>query len=145
MKAEIRRFQKPDLKDLLAAWENSSREAHDFLTEQFFAQERHNIPDLYLPNADTWVAVDEGKVVGFIALLGQEVGGFFVDPAHQSKGLGKLLMDKASSLHAVLELDVFKKNTMGRLFYQRYGFSYIDEKDHHETAEELLCLRYERN
>jgi len=145
MKPEIRRFQPADLNELLSAWENASREAHAFLTEAFFIQERVNIPNVYLPNADTWVVLDNGKVVGFIALIDQEVGGFFIDPVHQGKGLGRALLDQAHSLHSTLELDVFKKNTIGRHFYQIYGFRCIGEKMHEETAETLLRLRYERN
>ncbi len=75
MKAEIRHYQDRDLNDLLTAWENASKIAHPFMTNQFFEQERYNIPNLYLPNADTWVAIDGEKVVGFMALIGNEIGG----------------------------------------------------------------------
>ncbi|MDH3326956.1 MAG: GNAT family N-acetyltransferase, partial [Gammaproteobacteria bacterium] len=63
-----------------------------------------------MPNADTWVTVDNEKIIGFIALIGNEVGGLFVDPDYHGSGLGKALMDKATNLYATLELDVFKEN-----------------------------------
>ncbi len=142
MKAEIRHYQDRDLNDLLTAWENASKIAHPFMTNQFFEQERYNIPNLYLPNADTWVAIDGEKVVGFMALIGNEIGGVFVDPSHHGRGFGKMLIDKANSLHSHLEVEVFKKNSIGRGFYDRYGFKFLEEKIHEETGNTLLRLAF---
>ncbi len=55
----IREYQTTDLNDILTAWESASRLAHPFLQEDFLEQERHNIPHLYLPNAETWVIEQE--------------------------------------------------------------------------------------
>jgi len=96
---------------------------------------------MYLPNADTWVVEDEGKVVGFIALIGNEVGAIFVDPKCHGRGLGKALMDKAQSLHARLEVEVFKENHIGRNFYDRYGFKYLEEKVFETTGDKVLRLK----
>ena len=67
-------------------------------------------------NADTWVIDIEKKIVGFIALIGNEVGAIFLQPDHQGNKLGKLMMDKAQKLHGDLEVEVFKKNSIGRNF-----------------------------
>ena len=142
MTTEIRRYCDNDLDAMLNAWENASRLAHPFMSNAFFARERQNIPELYLPNADTWVALYNGRVVGFIALIGNEVGGLFVDPALHGQGLGKALMDKAGSLHEVLEVEVFKANAIGRAFYARYGFQFLREKIFEPTGDPLLRLRY---
>jgi len=142
MKATIRHYQERDLSDLLTAWENASKTAHPFLTKEFLEQERYNIPNLYIPNADTWVVVDDDKVVGFIALIGTEVGAIFVDPSYHGRGLGKALMDKAYSLHSQLEVEVFKENAIGRRFYDRYGFQLLHEKMHKETGNMLLRLAF---
>lgn len=98
MTPQIRPYQGQDLNALLASWERASRLAHGFMPDSFFDQERHNIPNLYLPNADTSVAVLDQRVVGFIALVGNEVGGLFVDPPYHGTGCGKALMDKAQAL-----------------------------------------------
>ncbi|MGF1698794.1 GNAT family N-acetyltransferase [Photobacterium makurazakiensis] len=142
MNKVIRQYQANDLTDLLDAWESASRVAHPFMTEAFFEQERHNIPNLYIPNADTWVAVAEGKVVGFIALIGNEVGGIFVDPSLHGSGLGKALMNKAQSLHGNLVVQVFKENSIGRHFYDRYGFEFVEESIWEETGDTLLKLAF---
>jgi len=142
MKIEIRHFEKNDLDELLKTWENASRLAHSFMNEEFFDNERHNIPNLYIPNADTWVACCDSKVVGFIALVGNEVGGLFVDPALHGTGIGKSLMDKAQSLHEDLAVDVFKENKIGRRFYDRYGFKFIEEKTWDQTGDLLLRMTF---
>lgn len=113
-----------------------------FLEENFLAQERKNIPDLYLPNADTWVVEIGNQVVGFIALIGNEVGAIFLQPEHQGKKMGKLMMDKAQELHGDLEVEVFEKNSIGCDFYAQYGFKLMEKKIHEQTGERLLRLEF---
>ena len=123
----IRQYEDQDLDDLLTAWSAASEIAHPFLTEEFLASERENIPNLYLPNAETWVYEDNGRVVGFVALIGNEVGAIFAHPSHQRMGVGNRLMDKAKELREELEVEVFVKNTIGRSFYSKYGFTPVQE------------------
>ena len=138
----IRQYENQDLDDLLTAWAAASEIAHPFLSQEFLASERENIPNLYLPNAETWVYEDDGRVVGFIALIGNEVGAIFVHPNHQRKGIGNRLMDKAKELREELEVEVFVKNPIGRAFYAKYGFTPIEEKVHEQTGFDLLRLRH---
>jgi putative acetyltransferase len=141
----IRQYEEQDLDELLAAWAAASAIAHPFLTQEFLATERENIPNLYLPNAETWVYEADGRVVGFIALIGNEVGAIFVHPSHQRKGVGRVLMDKARELRGELEVQVFVKNAIGRAFYAKYGFTPIETKVHEETGFDLLRLRLARS
>ena len=137
----IRKYDENDLAELLDTWAAASAIAHPFLTEEFLASERENIPNLYLPNAETWVFEADGQVVGFIALIGNEVGAVFVQPSHQRNGVGSVLMNKAKGLREELEVEVFVKNTIGRAFYAKYGFESIEEKVHDQTGFDLLRLR----
>lgn len=137
----IRKYRDQDLDDLLAAWSSASVVAHPFLTQEFLALERENIPNLYLPNTETWVFEDEGRVVGFVALLGNEVGAIFVHPSHQRRRVGQQLMDKAREIRGELIVEVFKANSIGRAFYAKYGFEFVAEKVHEQTGFELLRLR----
>ena len=137
----IRQYIDTDLDDLLTAWESASEIAHPFLTPEFVASERNNIPNLYLPNAETWVYDDGERVVGFIALIGDEVGAIFVHPDHQRTGVGQQLMDKARSLRETLEVEVFVANAIGRAFYARYGFEPVEQKLHEPSGQDVLRLR----
>ena len=140
--AVIRQYEDQDLDDLLTAWAAASEIAHPFLSQEFLASERENIPNLYLPNAETWVYEDDRQVAGFIALIGNEVGAIFVHPNHQRKGIGNRLMDKAKELREELEVEVFVKNPIGGAFYAKYGFTPIEEKVHEQTGFDLLRLRF---
>lgn len=130
MPATIRKYIDEDLAGVLSSWENASKIAHPFLTESFLDKERHNIPNLYLPNADTWVAEIDGITIGFIALIGNEVGAIFVEPEFHGSGVGLALMNKAKSIHGDLEVEVFEANEIGRTFYLNYGFELLHEKLH---------------
>lgn len=142
MERTIRQYVDKDLEGVLSSWEAATRLAHPFLTEEFLAQERHNIPNMYLPNADTWVVEQDGTVIGFIALIGNEVGAIFVQPDFHSTGAGRALMDQARELHKVLEVEVFRANAIGRKFYDNYGFQPLSESVHEPTGQELLRLKY---
>lgn len=137
----IRKYRDQDLDDLLTVWAAASEIAHPFLTQEFLDLERENIPNLYLPNAETWVFDDQGRVVGFVALLGNEVGAIFVHPDQQRRGVGRQLMDKAKELRGELVVEVFKANSIGRAFYAKCGFETVAEKVHEQTGFDLLRLR----
>lgn len=140
----IREYRDADLDQLLEVWYRASEVAHPFLTEEFLAAERENIRKVHMPKAKTWVYEDAGKVVGFIALIGNEVGAIFVSPDMHGRGIGRALMDLARDRHDTLELDVFEANSIGRSFYERYGFTRIGRHVHAESGHPCLRLRYGR-
>lgn len=141
----IRKYQPTDCEDLLRVWAQASSVAHPFLSEEFLELERHNIPNVYLPNAETWVSVADGRVVGFISLLGNEVGAIFVDPAFHRSGIGRALMARAQALRGELEVEVFQSNLLGRAFYARLGFEIMHHKVHDQTGFEVMRLRLTAN
>jgi putative acetyltransferase len=136
----IREYQTSDEAELLQTWEAASAVAHSFLSEAFLEQERHNIPNVYLPHAETWVWDDNGQVVAFLALIGNEVGAIFVAPQVQRRGIGQALMDFARERREQLELDVFEANAIGRAFYEKYGFEELSASVHEATGQRLLRL-----
>lgn len=136
----IREYQEKDLEQVLSVWADASKLAHSFLSNEFLASERKSISEIYLPKAETWVFEVDGSVVGFISLLGNEVGGFFVAPKRQGHGIGRALMDHAKQLRGNLEVEVFSANLIGRAFYSKYGFILLEEKRHEQTGFDLLRL-----
>ena len=138
----IRPYRSDDLDSVMSAWENATELAHPFLPEAFLEGERYNIPHVYMPNTDTWVIEVDGFVAGFIALIDNEVGALFLEPAFHGQGLGRALMDKARELHGKLEVEVFRDNAIGRKFYAGYGFTPLRELVHEDTGNTLLRLQY---
>lgn len=141
----IREYHQADLNDLMSAWESANALAHPFLTGDFVDKVRHDIPNLYLPNTDTWVAEHNKKVIGFIALMGNEVAAIFVDTQFHGLGAGKLLMDKAHSFHPSLEVEVFEDNTIGRKFYSSYGFELIKKSLHEPSGKQVWRLLFSQS
>lgn len=138
----IRKYENRDLDAVLSAWENASKVAHPFLSAAFLAEERENIPTVYLPQAKTWVIEQAGEVIGFISLLDNEVGAIFVQPQFHGLGAGRALMNKAKELHGNLEVEVFEKNLIGRQFYKKYGFEFVSKTMHEETGNYMLRLKF---
>jgi putative acetyltransferase len=145
MKSEIRQYNNQDLDAVLLSWERATRLAHPFMTDNFIAQERKNVAEIYLPNTDTWVVEVNDSVSGFIALMGNEVGAIFVQPECHGTGIGKALMDKAQELHGDLEVEVFKENAIGCRFYDRYGFVLLKESIHEPTGQKLFRMKFTSN
>ena len=141
----IRDYADDDLNQVLDVWYRASLMAHSFLSEEFFENERRQIAEEWLPLAETVVYQTDRSVVGFLALIGNEVGGIFVDPDYQGRGIGRALMDHARNSHPVLELDVFEANTVGRRFYDAYGFVVVGRHTNEVAGEPELRLRFGTN
>jgi putative acetyltransferase len=137
----IREYRTDDLSALLAIWANASAVGHPFLSAEFLASERQNIANLYLPVAETWVWEADGRVAGFISLVGNEIGGLFVDPLLHGRGIGRALVEHARALRAELEVEVFQDNVRGRAFYEACGFKKLMERFHVETGLVVMRLR----
>ena len=137
----IRKYRADDLAGLLDVWYDASKVAHPFLTRGFLEQERRNVIQEHLPIAETWVFEEEGRVVGFIALIGNEVGGIFVTPERHGQGIGRALTDHARASRDHLELEVFEANEIGRGFYDAYGFDIVGGRLDEETGLRVLRLR----
>jgi putative acetyltransferase len=137
----LRSYRHDDLEALLDVWYRASLIAHWFLSEEFLGVERRQIAEDWLPVSETTVAETDGRVVGFLSLVGNEVGGIFVDPEYQGRGIGRALMDHARRARPHLELVVFEDNLMGRRFYDAYGFLQVDRQIHAESGRYELRLR----
>ena len=137
----IRPYEADDLEELLDVWYQASLIAHPFLSADFLEAERHEIADVWLPAAETMVYERDDRVVGFLSLIGNEVGAIFVDPDLQRGGIGRTLMDAAREAGPYLELSVFEANAIGRSFYAAYGFELVERRQNEETGQPELRLR----
>ena len=141
----VRKYEDKDCEALIEVWFAASKVATPFLSDEFLAQERNNIRTVWLSTAQTWVCEADDNVVGFISLIGDEVGAIFVHPESQRRGNGRALMDHAANLRDCLHLDVFEENAIGRRFYDRYGFQFEGKHVHEQTGHMQMRLVYMPN
>lgn len=136
----IRQYEDKDIEAVASVWRAASELAHPFLTKPFLDAEEEALRSIYVVVAETWVLEVGGKVIGFIALIDNEIGGLFLDPDRHGQGYGRVLVDKAVAEKGALDVDVFQKNAIGRRFYDAYGFRRIDEYVHEASGEVTIRM-----
>lgn len=107
---------------LTEIWLAASRVGHPFLTEAALAVQMVKVRDIYLPQAENWVAEADGTAVGFIGLIDDFIGGLFVGPKAHGRGIGKALVEHAARLKGALDVEVYAENQAAVEFYRRTGF-----------------------
>ena len=139
----IRKYKEIEIPILMDIWEAATSQAHPFLLVEFNQMVKQMMIEKYMPDSDTWIYEEQGKILGFISMMDNEIGGLFVDPKAQAKGIGRSLVDHMNTFHKVLEVEVFKENKIGLPFYQKTGFSIINEYFMKEAKQIVLRLRKE--
>lgn len=128
MDITIRAYEAADLEKLSALWFEASLIAHAFIGEACLREQRVLVETVYLPGAETWVAVRGGEPAGFISLMEDFIGGLFVSPHHQGAGIGRRLVRYAVQLKGPLRLEVYTANTQAFAFYKALGFEELSRR-----------------
>ena len=136
----IRKQTEKDIDQIMNIWYKSSTLAHPFLNSEFVEKVKKDMRNIYIPNADTWVFEENDIIYGFISMIGNEIGGLFVLPNDQSRGIGTQLVDFIKKQHKEIEVEVFEKNNIGRSFYNKYGFELINKSNDKGSGENVLRL-----
>ncbi|MEP3297065.1 MAG: GNAT family N-acetyltransferase [Pseudoruegeria sp.] len=136
----IRDFKNDDTDVLIKIWKAASTVAHSFLSADFIEDEAENLRNIYLVHAQTRVIEVDGRAAGFIAMIGNEIGGLFLDPELHGRGLGRAMVTDIFETQGALEVEVFEQNAVGRRFYKSYGFEQISTSTHEPTGETVLRL-----
>jgi putative acetyltransferase len=136
----IRKFKVNDTDAVVSIWRMASEFAHPFLFPAFLDTEAAALRNVYLAHAQTWVTERGGEVVGFVALIDNEVAGLFLDPAYHRQGFGSAMIDMAVAEKGPLKVDVFKENAAGRRFYEARGFHFTGEYLHEASGQVTLQM-----
>lgn len=98
---------------------------------------------LLVPRYETWVADNDGSVVGLMVLNGGEMKQLYLDPAWRGEGLGDQFMALAKQQRPDgLALWTFQVNTSAHRFYERHGFTEIERTDGSRNDEREPDVRY---
>lgn len=137
----IRKHTPEDAPTILDIWYQASSLAHPFLNHTFVEQVKIAMRDMYIPGSETWVYEENNKILGFISMMDNEIGGLFVLPYNQGKGIGSQLVNFIKPFHDSLEVEVFDKNSIGRGFYNKLEFKQIHSYFHEPSNQDVLRLK----
>ena len=140
----LRRYRAEDNQALSDIWLRASARAHSFFTREQLAEQQKRVSEVYLPNAETWVASEGADLLGFIGLIDDFIGGLFVDPQHQGHGVGRTLVTHAMALKGSLTLEVYARNPGARTFYEQLGFREIDRRPTDDNGLPFALIRMRR-
>jgi GNAT superfamily N-acetyltransferase len=104
---------------------------------------RDYVRDILIAQHETWVATDDGIVVGMMALTPGWVEQLYVAPDRLGRGYGRQLLDLAKERSdGELQLWTFQVNARARRFYERNGFTIAEMTDGAGNEEREPDIRY---
>ncbi|MEQ8924259.1 MAG: GNAT family N-acetyltransferase [Fulvivirga sp.] len=98
----------------------------------------------YMLDSESYVVIKDDRIIGFISLMGQEIGGLFIDPLFNRQGYGTLLLQLCFSLRSNWQVKVFSRNKIAREFYKKAGFKKVYKKIHSGSGEEMIIMEFQQ-
>ena len=134
----------PDDADAIADVLSAARAAQPWFPQLHTPEDyRRFVRDRLLPEHDTSVVEENGRVVGFAAIHGDLLGHLFVHPDAQRSGIGTTLLEHTQRLRP----DGFSLWTHQASeaceFYEARGLVAVELTDGATTMEKLPDVRYE--
>lgn len=137
----IRNMTAADIDRVMEIWLAATLKSHAFIDEAYWRRNLPAVRDKYLPRSNTILWEEKGQVAGFVSLLDKTyIGGIFVDPALQGKGIGSALILTLQQILPILSLRVYAKNLRAVGFYRRHGFKILMSEIDRNTGEEELLM-----
>ena len=126
LQLQIRLAKPEDLENVVGVWERSRWDAQPWLEERMNYSHESNLRqfrDVVARECDIWLATEEDKIVGLLAIADEQIDQLYVEPECQGRGIGSALLDHAKALvPAGLWLFTHQANERARAFYERRGF-----------------------
>lgn len=127
---EIRPAHEGDLSDVVRIWREGWADGHlGHVPDELVAV---RTPQTYEERAtarmsQTWVALVDDAVAGFVMVVGDELEQVYVDRSHRGSGVAAALLATgervvAAGGHPAAWLAVATGNTRARRFYERHGW-----------------------
>jgi len=118
-----------DTETVATIWLDASLLAHPFLGLPLLLEHQQLVREKFLSVSENWLACCDGAPVGFISLLDESfVGGLFIAPGWQGRGIGRRLIHHALALKGRLSLEVYLRNEQAVRFYASLGFREVSRR-----------------
>jgi multimeric flavodoxin WrbA/ribosomal protein S18 acetylase RimI-like enzyme len=132
---EIQALESKDIQPVVDIWYEASLIAHSFISADYWEKHKETMAGIYLPESETYVATEGGKILGFLAMVGNHLAAIFVDHKMQGRGTGKALLNFIKKKRTTIQLKAYVKNTKTIDFYKSQGFKTVSEHLEAETGE----------
>lgn len=140
----IRKLDAKDIKTVVELWYETSIIAHDFIPVDYWKKNKEAMASIYLPNSETYLAIEDEKIVGFIAMTDNFLAAIFVDNQIQGKGIGKELLNIVKDTRTMIQLKAYQKNTKTVEFYKSQGFEIMSKNKEEETGEYEFLMEWRK-
>ena len=128
MTLALRRATAEDAREVAEVFLASFHATYAFPLDHTDDEVRSWIRDRLIPDTEVWVAVDDGRIVGLLALAPGWLEQLYIAPDRLGEGLGSRLMTIAKERQQDgLQLWTFQVNARARRFYERHGFTAVEE------------------
>ncbi|MGN6492274.1 MAG: GNAT family N-acetyltransferase [Agriterribacter sp.] len=117
----IRKIETADHQDLINIWESAVLHTHGFLKEEDFTYYKKHIPS-YFEHVTLLGYEQEGILVGFMGVAGENLEMLFIHNDFRGKGIGKKLILYGIEQLKVTRVDVNEQNIQAVDFYKHIGF-----------------------
>jgi putative acetyltransferase len=115
---------------VVAVWEASVRATHHFVAASDIEIFRPLV-SAGLPHVKHLLSArdGEGRIVGFIGVVGDVVEMLFIHPDWRGRGIGRRLLTHAVATLGATRLDVNEQNEQALVFYRRMGFAVVGRSE----------------
>ncbi len=137
----IKLMEKSQTYDVMDLWLRAMTHSNSFIEENFWETHYDFVKNKYINEKDTFVYMADDKVVGFTVVNSDNrIGGLFVDPVYQNKGIGTELIHFLQSEYSVLHTDIYAKNRKALAFSTKLGFIIDGAIRHGENNEVMYTM-----
>jgi putative acetyltransferase len=141
---EIRKMESHDIKKVVELWYETSLQAHDFISPDYWKENKEAMAGKYLPESETYLAMEEGNIVGFVSMIDNYLAAIFIKTDKQGSGTGKKLLNYIKERRATIQLKVYKKNSGSVQFYEKQGFKIRSENKEEITNEIEFVMEWNK-
>ena len=104
---------------------------------------REYFRDVVVPSRETWVAEEDGRIIGVMVLDGPLLAQLYLEPERRGRGLGDRFVALAKERSPDgLTLWTFQVNKPAHRFYERHGFLAAESTDGSGNEEREPDVRY---
>lgn len=139
---KIRKLEIDDIPEVVELWYETCIRAHDFISPDYWKANMEAMATVYLPDSETYLAVEEEDIIGFITTVDNYLAAIFIQINMQGYGIGTKLLNLIKDKKETIQLAVYKKNSKSINFYRKHGFKILSENLDENTNEIELLMEW---